>query len=135
MRAVISLVAQGVIRDAQTNTISAFNILESLSAEGLPLFVPNIAYFVLWEREPNEPSIREATLNVRLEQTVLISVGARIDFQTFLRARSINQIAGLVLPSPGQLVFEMMVPDGPRATYTVTINAPAQVPPPRVEAH
>src|SRR5881394_1281092 len=124
MRAVISLVAQGIIRDAQTNNISAFNILESITAEGMPVFIPNLAFFVLWERQPDEGPIHEATLNVRLDHNVLVSVGARVDFQTFVRARSINQLAGLVLPTTGELVFEMLIQNGPRAAYTVMINAP-----------
>jgi Family of unknown function (DUF6941) len=135
MRAVISFVAQGVVRDADTNNISAFNLMESITVEGLPVLVPNLSFFVLWERELNEDAVHQATLNVRLDQRVLLTTGARVDFQGFARARSINNIAGLVLPMVGQLVFEMLIENGPSATYTVTINAAAaaQAPPPRVE--
>ena len=134
MRAVICLVAQGVIRDGETNNISVFNLLESIMAEGLPVLVPQLCFFVLWEREPDEAAVHQATLSLRLDQRELLTTGARVDFQAFTRARSINNIAGLVLPTVGSLVFEMRIENGPSATYTVTISAAAQAPAPRVEA-
>src|SRR5688572_2859702 len=135
MRAVISLVAVGVIRNADGDQVSIFNLVEGIAAEGFPLFVPNLSFFVLWEREPNEPAQYQATLNVRLDQRVLLTHGATVDFQQHLRNRSITNLAGLVIPRPGQLVFEMMIQNGPTAAYAVTItaSAAAQAAPARVQ--
>jgi hypothetical protein len=39
--------AVAVIRDAETNAVSAFNILEGVGAAGLPVFMQQLAFFSL----------------------------------------------------------------------------------------
>ena len=41
------LCAQGVVRDADSNNVSAFNILESIQAAGFPMFIQQLDILAL----------------------------------------------------------------------------------------
>lgn len=132
MRSIIALAAEVVIRDAENNSISVFNILEGVVAEGFPMLVPRVAHLVLWEREAREGAVRQGRLSVHLDERQLFSQPLVIDFQQFFRSRTISIIQGLVIPGPGQLRFSLSIDDGPTAVYTVPISATAQAGPPQV---
>lgn len=62
----ICFAAVAVIRDAETNNISAFNILEGVGAAGLPLLMQNVSFFVLWQREAHEPPQRDGRFRLSI---------------------------------------------------------------------
>lgn len=119
----ICIVAEGVIRDVQTNSISIYNILEGLTAQGFPLFIQKITFFTLWEKEQNDPEQYNTTFTIELDEEPLMSQSIDIDFQGRLRNRSMVSINGLVVPKPGNLLFSMKLVDGPEAKYEVLVHA------------
>lgn len=132
MRAIISLVAQTVVRDADNNAISVFEILEQITAVGFPLLVQNMVFFVLWEREEGEPGQRDAQLAIKLGEHDLFNHALELNFGDKLRLRSINRLKGLVLPAPDDLTFTIDAGAGIIASYTVSVIA-AEAPAPEIE--
>lgn len=125
MRAKISFAALAVIRDTETNSISAFNILEGVTAVGLPFFMQNAAFFVLWEREQGEPARNPATFTMVNAGRTLATQQITIDFGDSVRHRTIVNLAGLVVPSAGPLSFRVDIEGGIYAEYVVDVSAPA----------
>jgi hypothetical protein len=129
----VKLMACGshVVRDADANTVSIFNIYEGIGAVGYPLLIQFFAALVLLERNPAEdPAQHEATFNVRLGDQVLAHGDVHVDFGDKRHSRQILRLAGLVVPTPGVLetVFQM---GAVSATYTIHLE---RVNPPQVEA-
>ena len=122
------------MRDGESNTISAFNLLEDITADGFPLLVPRVAFFTLWEREEGDAPVHHARLSVSLDNQELLAQPLDIDFQGFRKNRTINRIGGLVLPGPGQLRFSLAIDGGTTATYTVPVTLSAQAPHVEVQA-
>ena len=118
----ICIVAEGVIRDVQTNGISVYSILEELTVQGFPVFIQKIAFFALWEKEENDPGQYRTTFTIELDDKSLMSQGIDLDFQRKLRSRSMVSINGLMVPKPGNLVFSMKVKDGPEAEYQIIVR-------------
>ena len=123
MRAVLCLAAEGVIRDAETNTISVFNILERITATGFPLFIQRLTFFALWERALEDPERTMGHFRAELGGRDLHTIDLPIDFQGRLLNRTTIRIAGLVVPQPGSLRFSIALEDGTTASYTVEVNA------------
>jgi len=129
IRSKICLVADGVIRDAQTNVISIFNLTEVLVAQGFPLLIQKLSFFALWEKEPNDPNVHQGAFSVAMNDKPLMSQEIHIDFQENLRNRTIIVLGGLVIPEPGTLAFTLSLKDGAQARYVVEINAVATAEP------
>src|SRR5690349_1315053 len=105
------LVAQGITRDADSDTISIYNILEGVAAEGFPLFVGHLSFFCLLEKTANEPNEYTGIFSISLGGTELASQPVPLNFGGRQRNRVIIRIPGTVLPNPGDLVFRLVIPD------------------------
>jgi len=127
IRGRLCIIAENVVRDAETNNISVINIIEELHAQGFPLFAPKVVFFVLWERELTDPPIYHSEVIVTINEQRLHTGPVEIDFREGRRHRSIITILGLVIPQPGQLTFSLRVQDGIEATCTIPIIAPQSV--------
>lgn len=127
IRPTICFAALAVVRDTETNSISAFNILEGIGATGFPLLLQNATFFVLWEREATDPLHIPASFTVGLAgQVPLITHQITLDFAEHIpRHRSIANLNGLIVPTPGLLRFRLVPEIGTPAEYTVVISAAA----------
>lgn len=129
MRTKVCFAAEGVIRDFETNTISAYKILEGVGAAGFPFFLPHVSLFVLWERDPGDPEQYTGRFSAIIGGQRLLEVPMpTVAFQGTPRARSIFNLNGIVIPAPGNLEFHVVVDEGPEVRYVVEIAAtPAEV--------
>jgi len=125
MRSIVCLAAEGVIRDAQTNNISIFNILEGVTAEGFPLFIQRVTFFVFWERDAEDPQQISGRFRVEVAGRELHAQPIHINFGNVLKNRTIIVTQGLVIPQPGSLTFAITLDSGLTASYTVPANAVA----------
>ena len=82
IRPLLSIAAQLVIRDAQSSTISLINISETIQAEGFPVFIPQIAFLVMWERETADPSVVSGEFTVEIDGTRLQTLVIHLDSRT-----------------------------------------------------
>ncbi len=122
----LSLVAHDVVRDAETNNISVFNIFEGLQAEGFPVLLQNVCFFTLWERSENEKEEHNAAFKLSIGTKELNSRTGTLNFQGKKRVRHIIRLQGLVLPKPGILCFSLEL-SKISAKYEVEIIARKEV--------
>jgi hypothetical protein len=130
MRNVVCLAAKGVVRDAATNTISVYAIIEDLLPEGFPFLIQEMAVLSIWRRDSNEAGQYDLTLSIELNGKVLNATEVQVDFQKALANHTIINIGGMIIPESGVLRFVFQRGDTMVAEYGVAIAAPA----PRIEA-
>lgn len=128
IRAKLCFAASFVLRDADSNVISAINVLEGIVPAGVPIFIPNVAAFALWQRDQGDPAECEGHFSITLDREPLANVRVRASFQNFPRTRTIVNVAGLVVPRPGELHFRFQLDDGPAAEYSLTVEEPQPQP-------
>jgi hypothetical protein len=131
IRVKVCLVSEGASRDADTNTVSIFSILEGIAGANFPLFVQRMVCFALWERDDGDPQTVQGRFRVRLNDEVLNEVAASINFGGYLRTRNFVRLNGIVIPRPGTLRFAFELEGGLRAEYALSVEA-QQVEPIRV---
>ena len=115
--------AEGAVRDAQSNTISVFNISEEIQAGNFPAFVPRTAVVVFLERENGDPGQVNLTLTISLGEETLNSFPVAIDFAEKLRNRLITDIRGLPVPGPGTLTFALALDERSLNSWDAVITA------------
>jgi hypothetical protein len=124
IRLKLCFVAEAVIRDADTNAVSAFNILEALTPAGFPILVQRISCYTLWERENNDAPQVNGRFTVAIGDNVLNETAIRMDFAGAPKAKTLINMNGLILPQPGLLRFQIDLDGGAHAEYTVDVNPP-----------
>jgi hypothetical protein len=123
----ICFAALAVVRDAETNSMSVFNILEGVTAVGIPLLIQNMSFFVLWQREEADERRIEGTFTAAIGDQELSQVRVDLDFGENIRNRTVVNLNGLVIPRPGTLRFRIVLTNNVEATYTVDVAAPPPV--------
>lgn len=138
IRLLLCLTAQGITVDSQTNALSLYNILEGVAAESFPVFLQNISYLCLLQKDADDQSTYAATFRVLIDTDELLHQDVQLDFASRLRNRVIIRVPGLVVPRPGNLVFQLTLPDQINSEYTVAASLaqpqPSQVVPPQPNA-
>ncbi len=127
IRSKLCVLAENVVQDIRTNTMSIFSVVEEINAQGLPLFVPKITFLVLWEKDLTDPAQYDAEFSVNLNEQNLHNAPIHLDFRDVQKHRSVVAMEGLVIPQPGQLIFRIRIQDGPEATCRITVTAPQSV--------
>ena len=122
------LCADRVIRDAETNSISVINILEEITPEGLPLFIPRVMIFALLHRNKEEdPSQIKCTLRIGIGDNKLLERELDIDFQDKGRNRTIINIGGLVISTNGILEASLFLEERLLNQFSFIVNAPRRI--------
>jgi hypothetical protein len=103
----LALLAKGVIRDADTNAISIYHIIEEVKAASFPVFFPEVAFFAYLVREDGDPSVLELQGRISVDDAVIVDAPMKADFQGLRGNRQIFRIGGLPVPKPGMLVAEL----------------------------
>jgi hypothetical protein len=119
--------ATAIIRDGESNFISAFNVIEGMVAAGFPMFVPQLSSFALWLRDEGDPQRLAGTFTVSLNDDVLTRVAMHVDFGNVFRSRSVINMNGLVVPRAGVLWFRFALDNGVHAEYDVAVQPPPAV--------
>ena len=122
------LCADRVIRDAATNSISVINILEEITPEGLPLFIPRVMIFALLHRDKEEdPSQIKCTLRIGIGDNKLLERELDIDFQDKGRNRMIINIGGLVISTSGMLEISLFLEERLLNQFKFMVNVPRRI--------
>jgi hypothetical protein len=135
MRVILFACAESASIDAATNRLSIFHFLDEIHSPIFPAAYPGMTLIALAAREEAEPNNFSFTLKIFLsgQEQPLFQGPFLFDFQNRLRSRALAQIAGLVVPGPGTLRFEIL--DGEKQigiweTFVVRIGEPQIVPQP-----
>jgi len=118
----LMLFAENIIRDTQTNKISAINIIEELASPGFPLFMAGLNVLTFLEREKDDEQTINFLLKLRLNEDELAGLEVDADFQGKLRNRNIVTVSGLVLPNPGILKAVLFHNDKEFASHEVLVQ-------------
>ncbi len=108
LRTRLMLMAQGVVRDAETNAISVYNIFEDISVGGFPFFIQSFFVLTFFTKDEGDPNEFECLVEIRNNDNLLASFPARLNFQNTLRNRLISQVRGIAIPAPGSLTARIM---------------------------
>lgn len=132
----LCLAAGLVIRDADSNTLSIISILEGFMPASVPVVFGQLSCLALWIREANDPERTDGTFNIRIDAEPLSVHRFNVDFQGHPQARTVINLAGMVVPHAGLLTVQMTLDTGAIAEYSfriaqpVAITAPAAGPEP-----
>jgi len=122
IRSKLMLFAENIIRDAQTNNISAINIIEEFSSPAFPLFLAGFNVLNLLEREKDDEQTISLLLKIFLNEDELTSLDIHMDFQDKLGNRNIVTINGLVLPNSGILRAVLLHNEKEFASHEVSVQ-------------
>lgn len=125
LRSKLFVAAKDVVRDARTDSVSVFSILEGVTSEGFPFFIQQLALLSIWEKDEADPAVYELTLRVENNNQVLNEAPLRLQFEGTTRHRAITNISGLTVPEPGILRFVFIDEEGEELeSYEITVEGP-----------
>lgn len=113
----LALAAKSVIVDRDSGVPSAIGIMENITAEGFPLFVPELAFLTVWSREENESDEVSGELRVSVDGESIIQQEIPIVFRGSLFTRSVTHFRGIPILKPGRLLFQMKIGDNVGSYY------------------
>lgn len=99
----ISMCAESVVVDNNTNKASVFNIIEEVKAHGFPALTRKLVYFFFMTRDKTNANLHKGSLVISLDGEELNRFPVQIDFQDKLKTRAIIIIEGYLIPKPGTL--------------------------------
>lgn len=89
------------------NTFSAFHILDNLVVPLFPYLLPRVCLLAAFQRAQEDPSMTSLTLVVTLGEVKIYSGPFVVNFAQQLQTRTLFEMGGLPIPSPGKLLFSL----------------------------
>ena len=123
IRSKLMLCADNVVRDAETNNISVFNIFEEFPLEALPALIPRFAILNILERDDDDDDEISCTLEMNLSGADIFTQQFDISFQDKNRTRSIVHIGGLPLSRPGTLKVALRLGESLLGEYRIGVTS------------
>ncbi len=114
--------AESVVRDALTDSISVFNILEEINAQTFPLEIPKLSCLFLLTRGSADDRVHEGFIRILDSAIEIISVPVTIDFDDEYRNRHIVAIGGVRVLRPGELKIELRVLGQAIGEWTIPVR-------------
>ena len=121
IKSIIMLCAEGIVRDGESNNISAYNIFEQFATPGFPLLIPKLYVFNLLERDDDDPTQLDCRVIVKNNDTELVSLPIRVDFLDKMRNRTIITIGGLAVRAPGILKASILLGEQELDSYIIKV--------------
>ncbi len=108
MKSTMSILCSEVIRNAENNRISIYNIIEEIYAKSYPITVPQIGFLVILEREKGDRTNFHLRLKVFNNDEILFEELFESKFETPTpRVRNIIHLTGVKIEDEGHLRFEL----------------------------
>lgn len=121
MTVLLALCAGGVSVDRFSNRLSIFNVLEQLPSPSFPVWVPELTFLVVLRRENNEDVRFHTRCQVQLGENMIADNAALVDFEGTNNARLVLNFQGLPVPTPGDLIFRLLLPNHEPAAVTIPV--------------
>lgn len=132
IRSSLMFCADSIIRDSETNTISAFSIIEEIAPEGLPLYLTRFTVFALLHRDTRDRTVIKCTLRISIGDKILFEQPVKVNFQNKKRNRTIVNIRGLVIPDFGTLEISLLLDQNLLNKFETLVHEPRK---PKVDTH
>jgi hypothetical protein len=125
MKCKMFLVCEAAFIDSRTNNLSLVNILDEISAQGLPVIIPKLFTVAVIERQKKEKPTPEFILRISQGKKKLVDQRVKVDFQGKKRVRQLIEFHGFTLHNPGDLCFRMNHKGRKFAEYHLSFNVNA----------
>lgn len=122
IRSIMAACAQSVVRDAETNRVSVFNVLEEIAAPEFPAFLPELATVLFLERRPSDPNEVECEFAFVLNGEELWRGNLLVHFDGKLRSRAFLVARGVGPLEPGRLTVTWYVAGKKTGSWDILIN-------------
>jgi hypothetical protein len=106
MRLASLLCAVHVTRDADTDAVSLFHVLDVFESEMFPVSLPGLGVYALLEREKGEEGSAACRIRVSLDGSELAESAFTVDFLGRSRTRVVRSFPPVYLMEPGVLRVE-----------------------------
>jgi hypothetical protein len=124
-------IAETVLLDATTNSMSLIKIFEQFFPAGYPMLLPRFVVFAMFERDPGDPAVNQAEIQIKLDAEVIAGHRAELNFGGGLLNRAVLQFESFVIPRPGSVRAVAIIGDQSLESYP--IRAVPAGPPPVVQ--
>jgi hypothetical protein len=105
------------------NSLSVFDILESLGAPSVPFFLPQLNIIYLSTKESSEPQLMPVSIEIKNNKQSLGRVEATVDYKDQNRNRLIVNVPGLIVNEFGELTFILNYAQNKKQeSFSVLIN-------------
>ncbi len=118
----LAVCSESIVRDAETNNISVFNILEELASPEFPFFLPRFAAIFYLERDEHDPDVINASITITLNDKQIGHATGDNNFEGKTRTRLILAVQGLVIPEPGLLKAAVLVDDQELSSWSIIVQ-------------
>ena len=126
IRSILGICAETILRDSDTNSMSAIQILEEIPAPGFPVLLSRIAVLFVLERDPTDPDESDAHFSVRVGNDELFAAPTAFRFQGQRKTRLVVRLNGLVIPGAGLLRVSLTQAGAELAVIQINVvHAPA----------
>ncbi len=116
------LAAKGIVRDADSNSMSIFHIIEEIGGRGLPIIFPELAVLAMWKKAPRERKKSQVEFKVLNNSKVIFEGPVTIDFKEKKAHRTTVKIAPLVINEQGTLSFQFIKSGKTLGKYEIVVS-------------
>jgi len=118
------LCAEGIVVDQRSNNASAFNILEQLNFDSLPVAFPKMVILSLLERDEGDPDKWNGEIRITLGGSDLLKQPLNLDFSGLPRVRNMLTVGGLPITQPGTMEICLCEKEKKLMSYTIRVLGP-----------
>lgn len=117
-------ISESIAVDNKTNRVSLFEILEEITVQGFPTFLPQCVSFALFNKqgESEDKDMQAELIVTGPDGNSFPPFTANFNFRN-PRHRVIQRFEGLPLNGPGELHFELKLNGEHQATHTVFVSS------------
>lgn len=128
----LALCAEMVVRDTETNNISAISIVEEIKAHAFPISIRRLAALFYLERDSHDPQVPDCALRITQDAHGEMTFPVAVDFGAKLRNRAIVLLEGVQAHAPGQMKWSLVVNGTEVGSWKVLVvqaevQAPVQI--------
>ncbi len=119
----LTVCAEGIVQDAVTNKLSAFNIFEEISSVSFPLFITKFCVLTILERDGDaDPNKIGIEIKLMMNGDELVKDHIEVNFQGKKRNRTLFDIDGLVIPALGTLCIVISYDKKELSAYEIQVD-------------
>lgn len=118
----LAIAAESIVRDAETNTVSIFKVLEEIATPGFPLVIPTMMVVFVLERDSDDADPQNPALVIWSggEETSRTSIS--VQFKGKPRTRAFVRLNGLTVPGPGDLKFALEIAGSEKGAWSIPVK-------------
>lgn len=108
MKVILFACSESSALDIQTNRLSLFHVLDSLTVATAPFFIHSLAVVLIAEKEPSDPEIFDCKVEIINQGNVIATLPFGINYQGQSRCRALSLSQGMFVPSPSDIKFQLV---------------------------